>query len=193
MRGWRKKIFEKIIKYIKNKEVLDLGCVGRFKFDDEKFFHMHICKYAKECVGADFDKKGLEELRKRGFKTKFIDLNKKNKPFKKFDVITAKDVIEHIPNQQNLFEFLSNSLRSGGLLVLSFPYRYSKYDYLQDVFRKKKEDKESDSPHIIFHDVHTIRRIARLVGLKIVHQEFLDPIVKSHLFVVLKKSDIFRH
>jgi SAM-dependent methyltransferase len=67
------------------------------------------------------------------YSTKVLDLNVENGFFnsdmcgrlKDFDVIHMSEVLEHIPNPEDLLELVYNQLSSGGLLCIAVPNDYS--------------------------------------------------------------------
>lgn len=54
-----------------------------------------------------------------------------------FDIIILKDVIEHVPEQQNFITYLKNFLRPGGQIFFGFPPWYMPFGGHQQIARKK--------------------------------------------------------
>jgi SAM-dependent methyltransferase len=51
----------------------------------------------------------------------YLDLNEKNEVSLKFDLVICSQVLEHIWNLENFFNFLSNSINDGKFIFLNFP------------------------------------------------------------------------
>jgi SAM-dependent methyltransferase len=54
-----------------------------------------------------------------------------------FDIIILKDVIEHVPNQEEFVPYLKNFLKPGGQIFFGFPPWYMPFGGHQQVCRKK--------------------------------------------------------
>jgi SAM-dependent methyltransferase len=64
------------------------------------------------------------------------DIYKVN-PDKKYDVIIMRDVIEHIPNQENFMGFVKSFLKPGGKFFLAFPPWQNPFGGHQQVCKSK--------------------------------------------------------
>ncbi|MGE0102607.1 MAG: methyltransferase domain-containing protein [Blastocatellales bacterium] len=65
----------------------------------------------------DFSKRRLE---RRGLRARYIDLNSERLPEGGFDLITAVDVIEHVPDPGGVLRQLALALKPGGRLIFNF-------------------------------------------------------------------------
>lgn len=78
-----------------------------------------------DCTGVDITEKVIEELRRiyQGAVFEIGDFSKPMEPEPLFDLVTAVEILEHIPySQQELFiENIAKSLRPGGNLILTTP------------------------------------------------------------------------
>ncbi|MDH5561611.1 MAG: methyltransferase domain-containing protein [Deltaproteobacteria bacterium] len=111
------------VKYCKGKDVLDIGCV---QHDPENYLNKHwlygaLNQVANSCVGLDYLEEGVKYLVQKGFNMELgnaedFDLGKK------FDVITAGDLIEHLGNISNFLQSCKNHMKNDSLLLLSFPH-----------------------------------------------------------------------
>lgn len=91
-----KKRMDFIRKYVVNKDVLNVGCVGNAS---NEFLQEEISKIAKKVVGVDIDRFGLEKLKNLGYEVFYGDVQDINFNLgKKFDVIVAGEIIEHLEN-----------------------------------------------------------------------------------------------
>jgi SAM-dependent methyltransferase len=95
---------QQILRFCREKFVLDLGCAGHDEFDKhmarDHWLHEQIRGVAKSVVGVDLDEQGVAFLRERGYDVLVGDLERLGElpdpgPI---DVIVAADVIEHVSN-----------------------------------------------------------------------------------------------
>lgn len=108
-------------KYIKGKDVLDIGCwTGQFE--------TLIAPIAKSVTGIDPNKKAINYAKRQVKKVKFVVSNAEVLPFKKhsFDTVTIMDVIEHVPQgtESQVFSEIYRVLKPNGTLILSTPNRH---------------------------------------------------------------------
>ncbi len=99
-----------------NSLILDAGCGdGRFAY---------LLKKLKKCevYGIDISENSLKIAEKNEVKIAQCDLNIDKIPFnKKFDVILAIDVIEHLLNPVMALKQFKNSLKPNGKIIISTP------------------------------------------------------------------------
>ncbi len=118
-----------IIKYIKNKKVLDLGFLGE---DDSKdFSHLHelVLKFSKkDSLGVDIREDRVTKLKRQGENVlcdNVIYLKKLKKLNEKFDVILCGELIEHIEDCGIFLDNLKNFLKKDGKIILTTPNIFS--------------------------------------------------------------------
>lgn len=113
-----------LIKFTKNKKVLDIGCVGMGKddtYNGRNWIHGKIAKVATKLVGIDVNEREAEKLRGKGFD---IRLQSADEPFdlgEEFDVIMAEEVIEHLYDLKTFLANVDKHLRNNGLLIITSP------------------------------------------------------------------------
>jgi 2-polyprenyl-3-methyl-5-hydroxy-6-metoxy-1,4-benzoquinol methylase len=116
----------------RGKKVLDVGCVSHdFQFRSgggRRWLHDHIVEEAAECVGVDYDEVGVKQMREAGYDVVHADITGDLSALRErgpFDVVTAGEIIEHLPAPQALLSMAYEVLRPGGRLVISTPNPYS--------------------------------------------------------------------
>lgn len=89
---------------------------------------------------------------------KKVDLTGKL-PFKdsSFDTILLADVIEHLPNPENIFSEVSRTLKKNGVVIIFVPFMYGVHEWPHDYHR---------------HTEYSLSRYAELNGLRV---ELLEP------------------
>lgn len=112
----------KLIFPTKDKKILDIGCgVGGY---------IHFIKDYKEFVGIDLSEVAMSESNKIFGNmpgVRYIPMDAKNLKFDDnyFDIVIAKEVIEHLPEPQKGIEEVFRVLKPGGLCIVTSPNRDS--------------------------------------------------------------------
>lgn len=109
-----------IVKYVKNKSVLDLGVWDT----SDRFLHKFISDNAKEVIGVELDSERAEKLRKMGYNimtgnAENINLNKQ------FDLVIAWDLIEHVNNVWLFLENVKRHLKKWWFFIFNTPNIFS--------------------------------------------------------------------
>jgi 2-polyprenyl-3-methyl-5-hydroxy-6-metoxy-1,4-benzoquinol methylase len=102
------------IPYIPNAKALDVGC-GNGKF----MSRMNSIGWKME--GLDFSPLAIEICRKSGLKVTYGDLLSASFPNNSFDVVSARHVLEHVPNPEKFVIEIQRILKKGGLFVIRTP------------------------------------------------------------------------
>jgi len=102
------------IKFIPNGKGLDIGC-GNGKFIRD----MNSLGWQFE--GVEFNPIAVDICRKAGLKVFHGDLHTAAFKDNSFDIVTARQVIEHIPDPENFMCEIARILKSGRRLVLKTP------------------------------------------------------------------------
>lgn len=117
------KTFEKCIKgHIRNKSVLDVGCVAHdpAKRHDESWLHELVTQSADDVLGIDILSEELESLQKAGYNVMYGDAQNLQLD-KTFDAIVIGELIEHLVNFDGLFQSLDSHLAEGGKIIITTP------------------------------------------------------------------------
>lgn len=98
------------------KDVLDIGCGDGFMLEKIK-------KTGNFVSGIELAENALLRARKRGFKVYSLDLNGNwsNRIKKRFDVVLAGEIIEHIFDTDKFLQNIRKVLKENGYLVLTTP------------------------------------------------------------------------
>jgi SAM-dependent methyltransferase len=102
------------IKFIPNGKGLDIGC-GNGKFI------RNMNSFGWQFEGVEFNPIAVDSCRKAGLKVFHGDLHTAAFKDKSFDLISARHVIEHIPDPINFMKEIARILKSGGRLVIKTP------------------------------------------------------------------------
>jgi cyclopropane fatty-acyl-phospholipid synthase-like methyltransferase len=98
--------FSYINKYLKGKEILDIG-------SSEGFLHLLLKKENPKKKFYTLDKEGKADFK--------IDLDKPNQINKKFDTIIAGEIIEHLESPIGFIRYCKSLLKKSGRLILTTP------------------------------------------------------------------------
>lgn len=103
-----------IKKYTKKRKALDIGCGHGFFLEVAK-------KRGLEVTGIDISGYAVEYAKKHGQKALLTDIYKAGFKDNSFDVATAFQLIEHIPNLVRFMKEVKRILQPGGFVFLTTP------------------------------------------------------------------------
>lgn len=140
--------FSIILEIIKGKEVLDIGSYGaQLKKNKPKLLFNLIKERAKSVIGVDL-KSDDKDIIQGNAET--INLNRK------FDVIIAGDLIEHLDNAGLFLDNMHRHLKDDGILIISTPNTKSLY-----ILKKPNET------HTCWYCRYTLRYLLKQHGFKV--------------------------
>lgn len=164
-------IKEIIEKYdLKGKTVLDVGCGGGYW---TRFFVEHGAEVYALDVNPSKVKAAILYLKRKNmadkacfFASEVTSLNLKIN----FDLIFAKDVIEHVKDDVLFLRKLSSLLKSKGVIILSTQNAFSLNFLIEGCFNRALGNKDWcgwDPTHLRFYTLWSLRRKAEAASLKI--------------------------
>lgn len=137
---------EIILKYVKGKDVLDIGSVGiKAKYN---LWNL-IDKEAKSVQGIDTDASDDSRIVQGNMETYSFE--------RQFDVIIAGDVIEHVDNQGAFLGNIRKHLADDGYLIITTPNAKWFTVMLKPL----------DS-HMLWHDKYTLYQILERQGFEVI-------------------------
>ena len=146
-------IKEKII----NKNVLDFGCgVGGF---------LDLARKSTSSVSGVELEKALQPSFKQRNLDVFENLSKAQEENKKYDVITAFHVVEHLKNPKEILKDLSHLLTESGEMIIEVP---NSNDVLLTLYENKDfQNFTYWSQHLFFFNKTTMSELIKQAGLKL--------------------------
>ena len=162
-----------IIKYIKGKDILDIGSVGQ-----TSAYNLWdiLEKHAGKLAGIDTEPCNKQNV---------IYGNMENYDFnKRFDVIVAGDVIEHVNNQGLFLQNIKRHLKRGGYFILTTPNA----KWFNIILKPNKT-------HTCWHDRYTLSYLLKKFGFKTVFFKYYYGNKEYYNFIkrilALRQSMIF--
>lgn len=161
--------FDVMKKHVQSRTVLDCGPGGEEIKPDEEwwqnlFLHRKIRELARECVGIDNDSAAVETLRKMGFDIRLGDVERMNLG-RKFEVVVAGELIEHLSNPGLFLERVKEHLDPGGKLILTSPNAWAIGNLIRAAFGRKL--KGINRGHVAWYDLVMLEQLLKRHGFVI--------------------------
>src|SRR5262249_11680833 len=107
-----------------------VGCadfpISEERMKDGTLLHQRITDAARTCLGIDISEEGVRQLRSFGFKNvDVLSAEDVAKLDRKFDLIVASDVMEHMTHPSQFLESVQKCLEPEGELLISLPNAFS--------------------------------------------------------------------
>ena len=156
--------------YVLDKSVLDIGCVGgnKTKVSD---MHMFLHGNTSFVLGIDVQKERVNSLKNDVYNVEYGNVYS-YKPNRKFDVIFAGDILEHLSNPDMFFNNMKSIMNKNTILIIITPNCYSSiclYNYFISGYEGKhwrdriiKKDKVYSGDgfgHIILYSRYMMERM----------------------------------
>ena len=131
------------------KDVLDLGCVDHnflihSKDKDHPWLHKNIKKVAKTLLWVDFLEKDIELMNQNWYNAVQANVETMDL-WKKFDVIVAWEIIEHLQNAGMFLQSCKKHLNNNWILIITTPNPFYYFHQIQILLHW----------HPIIHKEHT--------------------------------------
>lgn len=166
-----------VVERCRGKSVLDLGCVmhdPRYHLN-KWWLHRAIAEFAADLTGLDLSASGVRALRKAGYNVVQGDAGSFTFD-RKFDVIVAGDLIEHLGNPSGMLESCLAALAPGGRIIIQTPNPWYWRVIIKAVlFREVPNNPE----HTCWFDPRTLRQLAQRHGLTLGKTEFFSQRVRD--------------
>lgn len=172
---------QQILRFCRDKTVLDLGCAGHDKFEKhtarDQWLHEQIRQVAKRVVGVDLDADGVAFLRERGYEVVVGDLERlEGLPDPgPVDLIVAADVIEHLSNPGRFLDGAHRFFGPGTSMVLTTPNAFYWRNFVYTWQRRERVR----SDHTCWYSHQTLQQLLERHGYR----------VESDLMSLLRPAD----
>lgn len=169
MRYWSKHKW--IMKHIKGRNVLDLGCVEHVMTEtDVPWLHEMVRRNAASVLGVDFLEQEVQGLREQGYNVVCADVETMELG-KKFDVIVAGDIIEHLANPGKFLQQAARHLVPGGLLLVTTPNPFCMLRFWRGLLHGRVG---SNPEHTCWFSMKTLRGLAGRFGWEVREEAYVD-------------------
>lgn len=150
----------------RGRDVLDVGVVEHYigAKDSPEWLHQHIAKAAASCLGVDLLEPEIAKLAEAGFNVRVADLTK-DPLSRRFDLIVAGEVLEHVDAPGKFMTNCATMLRPGGRLVISVPNPWYFNAVLKSVSRRQTFVDSAD--HVGWYDASTLLELGQRSGLQL--------------------------
>ncbi len=177
--------FGRIDELIKNKDVLDCGCVGdviqSFSEFEMSSYAIHK-KYARYILGVDIWKEEIEKRREMGIEVLCANVETMELS-KRFDAVIAGDLIEHLANPGLFLDKANKHLKMGGLLYICTPNPQSLNNLIRAILGVKINVHQE---HCTWYDFNTLKQILSRYGFNIREMYWQDYCNRKILKYILK-------
>lgn len=167
----RYKLFRDLVA---GKEVLDVGCVNhsletRHGERGKYWLHEHLRLTAKHVVGVDYEAADIEKMKKEGYDVVAADATNFDLG-RKFDVVVAGEILEHVINPAGFLASVKRHLRPGGFLVTSTPNANCLIFFLENLILGKEID---NADHVTIYSPTTVAKLFEKCGFQMKEVIFL--------------------
>ncbi len=143
--------------YVKEKKILDLGCVEHELKNIHKqriWVHDYLISVGKEVIGVDFLQEPVRKLNKRGYK--ILCQNVENlKVSKKFDVIFAGELIEHLSSPGKFLESVKKYMDNDTIFIITTPNAFSFNRFIKIIYQRTNNP-SCNPEHVSWYSPNTL-------------------------------------
>lgn len=166
-------VLRTIYPHIKGKDVLDIGCIEHtldVKHKERIWVHDFLREHASHVTGIDIQQKDIETLRGQGY-----DVSCQNAESfhfeKKFEVIFAGELIEHLSNPGLFLENCQRHLAENGRFIVTTPNAFSITRFLH-ILKGCTNDPVVNNEHAYWFSPTVLRQLFVRYGLNIEHVQY---------------------
>jgi SAM-dependent methyltransferase len=164
------------------KSVLHLGCTNwpytLQAIDVGTLLHKDLAEVSRELYGFDFDQEGIDVLASKGFDNLYrADLQKLSdvQLEKKFDVIIAGEMIEHLNNPGEFLSGIKRFMNRDTQLVITTINAYSGMRFFVYGLRGQRGSLEPVHPdHVAYYSYSTLKLLVERHGFELANFMFYD-------------------
>lgn len=195
--GYCSNMYRLIENRVKDKDVLDVGCVAHsIDFSNNpNWLHGFICRNAKSTLGIDILEREINILRQRGFNV--VCGNAETSIFpKKFDIIVAGDVIGQLSNMGLFLDNMYKHLNDDGKIIITTANAKCWW-VLKQLFLGSRDFLKA--PHLVsLYNAHTLSHILRKHNFELEEAYYYDsrnlflfryfPSISDTIIVIARKK-----
>ncbi|MFH1078500.1 MAG: class I SAM-dependent methyltransferase, partial [Patescibacteria group bacterium] len=162
--------FSVIERYVKGKDVLDLGCINHDAGEEARLDWLHgfIEKRAKSVTGVDYLQKEVAKLRKKGHNILCANVETMRLG-KRYDVVVAGELIEHLDNVGLFLDRVAAHLKRGGVFIVTTPNAFSLRHILRSVLFGTVP---TNTEHTCLFCPKTLKNIVERHGFRVAERYF---------------------
>jgi len=151
--------------------VLDVGFWGQaINIDNPDWVHNILLSQAKEVFGVDlgFDESRLKNPQNyKKQSAEYFDFDRK------FDVIFAGDLIEHLSNTGLFLDACKRNLKNDGKLIITTPNAFGLFNVVEKIIKKEPV---VNNDHTIYFNFVVLKKLLEKNGWDIVEEDYLDDV-----------------
>lgn len=166
-----------LLPYIRDKEVLDIGCVEHsweFSFRNPDWLHKKLCENAASVVGIDCLGDDVRRLNEKGYSMLQCDAENFDLQ-RKFDVIVAGELIEHLSNPGNFFESVKKHMRKDSKFIVTTPNAFSAGNIFRVIKLMIGKEVADNVEHVNWYNRQNLCQLAVRHGFNIERSETFYP------------------
>jgi 2-polyprenyl-3-methyl-5-hydroxy-6-metoxy-1,4-benzoquinol methylase len=163
---------EIILARVRGKTVLDLGCSGSRHGVSEirhQSLHRSLAVEAGDILGIDIDKDAVAAMKAAGFAVQVGDVETMNLG-RKFQIIVAGDIIEHLPNPGVFLSNMHRHLEDDGEFIITTP---NPFKFKQNLKILKYNQIKVHTGHTCWLCPTVLNRLLDISGFRMTHLYWL--------------------
>jgi 2-polyprenyl-3-methyl-5-hydroxy-6-metoxy-1,4-benzoquinol methylase len=168
-----------MVKYCKDKDVLDIGCVEHNPqaYNSRFWLHKAVKAVARSILGLDLHEEGVKVLQAQGFNVILADAENFDLG-RTFDVIVAGDIIEHLGDLNGFLTSCRKHLRPDGRLLISTPNPW----YWRNIVKSALHKEVLNNPeHVVWICARLLRQLVHRHGMEVGEIQFGSRFMRDRL------------